>query len=173
MINKICFLTFLILINSCVFIDIESAGVFKAPAKYHSPKNNASKETIIEMQDGTKIIFSYLGGHCGGGVSFFGVILPVIPSYSSNTCEKEGLFISNKSSLEKNSITTIQLKYNNRIHKYYIDRGQLKFKIPNFSAFKKARDKTLIITKKTDNGNIITKEIPFEWKITTNIVVIP
>lgn len=43
------------------------------------------------------------------------------------------------------------------------------FSIPDFKSFKKAKDKTLIIHKKKDDGTIITKEISFKWKVISNL----
>lgn len=160
------------LLNNCVFYDIQYKGVFENSYKYHEPRNNYPKETKVIMEDDTEISFGYLGGHCGAGIEFVGIILPIIPFYNSNTCEENG-FMINYGAINKmeNKKISCQLKYNNTIYSP-IDNGT-KFHISDFKTFKKAEDKTLIIHKKTTEGKIITKEIPFEWKITTHTVVIP
>lgn len=183
MINKIYFLILLILINGCTFFNYQAAGVFNDPYQYQSKKYRHPLTTEVKI-DNSIYELSYIG-ECGSKMGFFTFLipLPLIPyKFSYNNCERNdfslGIFLTTKI-----SNTKFYLKYNNKTYNSYlkdylpdIHKGRfkyVKFKISSFSAFKKAKDKTLIITKKMDNGNIITKEIPFEWKITSHVVSIP
>ena len=64
------------------------------------------------------------------------------------------------------------LKYNNKIYEPRYDEKNI-FNIENFNEFKKAKDKTLIIHKEEEDGTIITKEMPFKWKIINQNIVLP
>lgn len=156
-------LMILFILNSCTFVNIRYAGVFREPIKYKNSKYSSYLKTA-EIDLDKKINFPYLGGWCGAGIEFFGFLLPIIPYYHKNTCEKNGFFI-----MGKTEELYFELKYNNKIYEPYYDGLQIKFKILDFNEFKKAKDKTLIIYK--DNKKI--KELPFDWKLTIQSVVIP
>ena len=123
-------------------------------------------------------------GKCGGGVTFFGIILPIIPVwFNFNSCEESFEIditdIKNISGLEIQNAT---LKYNNQTHTPYATEpliethGQnqehkyeygkkFKFKIPNFWHFRIADDKAIIVTGKTKDGQDFTQELPVKWGI--------
>lgn len=148
-------------IAGCIMVDIKGAGVFKEPARYDN-----RDIAHVEIQ-GNKEDFWHLG-QCGGSVGAIGIIVPIpVPWYFPNTCEKKGFAIGRTYSLD--STTTYQLRYNSVTYDPYVDDSGsisfIKFKIPNFSSFKKAPDKTLIIHKRKPDGTIFTKELPFDWKI--------
>ena len=110
-------------------------------------------------------------GRCGGGVSLSGIMIPAIPKFLFNKCEEKGFFIASKSLLDT-ILVNLQLKYNDRIYDPYFDindNGSIKFKIENFSSFKSATDKTLIIHKRNPDGTMWSKELPFDWKIVVEV----
>lgn len=154
--------------SSCMWTDIKAVGVFKNPVKYQSEKKNTSEVAYIKMSDGTKIRFHYLG-KCGGGATLFSLVIPMfIPIYfKTNSCEQDGLYIKSKLSPDTKGVA-FQLHYNNKTLSPYLDGDQIKFKIPNFSEFKSSTDKTLIIKK-----GKLAKELPFEWKVKIETVVVP
>lgn len=164
--------------SGCIVLDIKGAGVFKDPIKYNNrdytyidiPAGTDSQNKDISAGDGSKIGFGYLG-RCGRGISVFGIMIPIIPWVLFNECEERGFFVQSGHYLDEIGVT-VQLKYNNKIHNSYFDfedNGSIKFKIENFSTFKEAKDKSLIIHKKKPDGTMWSKELPFDWKIVTEV----
>lgn len=178
-------LLMLLSLNNCSIIFYKGSGVFKeSPSvEYKKPecsyeecgrRTNLEDRAYITMPDNKEIELRYFG-LCGGGVDLFGIILPIIPiDFHKNTCEKNGFYVS---SVKKYPNLRFNIKYDGKIYEQQIkDYGYIKtvsFPISNFKEFKKAKDKTLIIHKKTKDGKTIIKEVPFEWKIKTHSVVIP
>jgi len=168
--------------TSCIVVDVRGAGKFKEPIKHNNRYSVAYIDIPLgtrgydlryldrEEKDGSKIGFTYLGSCGGGGMSFSGIMLPIIPIpyYRTNTCEKDGFRVSSKTITDTLGIT-IQLHYNNKTYDPYIDNGSVKFKIPNFSEFKSATDKTLILHKIKPDGTMWTKELPFDWRVVVEI----
>ena len=168
------------LLSGCIMVEIKKAGVFEKPVIYNN-KNiayidiptgiiNEKKLRYLtkEEKNGSKIRFSYLG-NCGGSFGAIGIIVPIpFPWYFKNTCKQDGFRVSHQFITEPLGVT-LQLYYNNKIYNPYIDEGSIKFAINDFKTFKKAKDKTLIIHKKKPDGTIFTKELPFEWKIVTEV----
>ena len=175
-------LFFLNSLSSCVHVEIKGAGVFDGvksrndrsyyvtvPEGIHEesiPSNRAGKK-LFDPGDGSKIDFDHLGS-CGAQLSFTGIMIPIIPFWLPNFCESDGFHIYTKFGLDALGVT-LQLRYNSVTYEPYIDKGSVKFKIPDFSAFKKAPDKTLIIHKKKPDGTMWSKELPFEWKIVVEV----
>lgn len=170
MVRMFVFAIIILSLNGCIALGITRAGVFKQPVKYNNkniayikiPEGIYSKRKDISFGKGDSIGFSYLG-QCGGGISFFGMLIPLIPIPIFNKCEKNGF--GDISDLYLSSIgVTLQLYYNEKIYDSYTENGLVKFKITNFSDFKKANDKALIIHKKQPDGALWTKKLPFDWK---------
>jgi hypothetical protein len=176
----------LIILNSCIHVEIKGAGVFEKPVKHEGRFYVASIEvpagtygekpkffnadgslSRILDEDGSKIDFPYLG-KCGAQISFTGIMIPLIPFVLPNFCKSNGFYTAPKWYIDFVGVT-LQLHYNNTTYDPYIDNGSVKFKITDFKAFKKAPDKTLIIHKKKPDGTIFTKELPFDWKIVTEV----
>ena len=161
-------------VSSCIHVEIKGAGKFRTPVEYDNrdmtyitiPKGSYGKNNKYltrDKKDGSQIGFTYLGS-CGGGVSFTGVGLPFVPWIFFNKCESDGFVVTSKINLDILGVT-MQMRYNSKIYNPYSDRGFIKFRINNFTEFKKAPDKKLIIHKKRLDGTMFTKEIPFDWKI--------
>lgn len=171
-------------VNSCIHVEIKGAGVFKdvrsrndeyysvdVPAGVYGDGmklfNDRSFTNGFEARDGSKISFNHLG-RCGAQLSFTGIMIPIIPFFLPNFCRSDGFHIGVKWYFDLLGIT-LQLRYNGVTHNPYIDNGSVKFKIENFSTFKSAPDKTLIIHKRKPDGTMWSKELPFDWKIVTEI----
>lgn len=170
----------LLTISNCIHVAVKGAGVFKEPVRYEDFKwyrrawidippgaGKVPEGLTFNPGDGSKIDFRYLG-KCGGFVSLTGIVIPIIPFAYLNTCESDGFYVDNKWALDTLGIT-LQLHYNNKTYDPYIDNGSVKFKIPNFSEFKSAPDKSLILHKRKPDGSMWTKELPFDWKIVTEV----
>lgn len=172
-------------LSGCIVVDIKGAGAFKEPIKYDNrdtvyidiPRGifDEKEAKFFGEKDGSKIQFGYLGS-CGGGINFSGIMIPFFPVPRLNSCVEEGFYVFDKKRAEILGVT-FQLHYNGLTHDSYVDKSELhyhggsfqknyvEFKIPNFSAFKNAKDKTLIIHKKKPDGTMWSKELPFDWKI--------
>ena len=158
-------------------VDIKGAGAFKEPLKYDNRDTvyigipagifDEKGAKFFGEKDGSTIALRFLG-RCGSGISLSGIMIPIVPWPLFNKCEKDGFYISTRYYLNTIGIT-LQLHYNGITYDPYIDNGSVKFKIPNFSIFKKATDKTLIIHKKQPDGTTWTRELPFDWKIVVEV----
>jgi hypothetical protein len=179
----------LVSLCSCIVVDIGGAGVFKEPIKYDNRNRvyidipagifDEKRAKPFGKIDGSKIQFGYLGS-CGGGINFSGIMIPFFPVPRLNSCVEEGFYVFDKKRAEILGVT-FQLHYNGLTHDSYVDKSELhyhggsfqknyvEFKIPNFSAFKNAKDKTLIIHKKKPDGTMWSKELPFDWKIVVEV----
>ena len=169
-----------------MFNDIHRAGVFSYGAEHDQKKHlmyvdlsQPSSTLNITKEDKDHLEFTYLG-RCGGGITIgsLWIIIPVfaLPVPHFNKCEKEGFIVSSISYLDEKGFR-VELKYNGQVYDPYFDTSEIhiqgkkfrndwvKFKIPDFSEFKNAQDKTLIIHKQKPDGTIFTKELPFDWKI--------
>lgn len=183
MTNKI-FKTFAILASllatsSCIHVEIKGAGVFKEPLKHEGKWYVASVDVPPGLygkyadsvrkngEDGSKVAFRHIG-ECGAQLSFTGVMIPIIPFWLPNFCESKGLDVGSAAGAEISGVT-LQLYYSDKTRDPYIENGSIKFKIGNFSEFKKAPDKSLILHKRNPDGTIFTKELPFDWKIVTEV----
>ena len=167
----------LVSLSGCIVVNIKKAGVLKDPIRYDNRDTvyvdipagvfDAKDAKSFGVEDGSTVRFHFLG-RCGGGISLSGIMIPIIPWPLFNNCEEDGFYIATRYYLSTIGIT-LQLRYNNITYDPYIDDGSVKFKISNFSEFKKAEDKTLIIHKTKLDGTIWTKELPFDWKIVTEV----
>lgn len=180
-VSKIFFIPATIfLLNSCIHVEIKRAGVFNElyydyNSKYYTstisiPPGVYGKkpETLsYDPKDGSRISFRRLGS-CGSLVSFTGIMIPAIPYLKSNSCSSDGFYIKEKWALDLLGVE-VNLSYDGIVYEPYNDNGSIKFKIPNFKEFKKAKDKTLIIHKRRKDGTLFTKELPFEWKTVVEV----
>ncbi len=167
----------LLLVTSCIHVEIKGAGVFEGarnrndevymvdvpPGLYGKYADQIRKNG----HDGSKAGFSHLG-RCGAQLSFTGIMIPVIPFWLPNFCESKGFDVGSAAAGEISGIT-LQLRYNSKTYDPYIDNGSVKFRIENFSEFKKAKDKTLIIHKRKPDGTMWSKELPFDWKVVVEV----
>ena len=169
-------------LSGCIQFEVKKAGEFREPVEYDNRQiayieipgvapgirdEDDKKFISSEWKNGPNISFSYLG-NCGGGISFTGIMVPIVPWIFFNKCEERDFVVAGKRYLEIIGVS-IQLKYGNQIYEPYLDNVWVKFKIPNFSAFKNAKDKTLIIHKKKPDGTMWSKELPFDWKTVVEI----
>jgi hypothetical protein len=174
-------------LSGCIIVDIGSAGVFKEPIKYDNrdtvyidiPAGIFNNERAQFFKDGSKISFGYLGS-CGASLTLSGIMIPFFPAPRLNSCTKEGFYVYDKGGANTLGIT-FQLRYNGITYDSYFDTDEfysygnrfkkdyVEFKIPNFSDFKNAKDKTLIIHKKKPDGTMWSKELPFDWKIVVSV----
>ena len=175
MIKKLLILTLCLIISSCGGISVGAGIKFKKPVDAKSYAGNPGfTKDVVKLSNNTIIGFERPIGNCGAGVTFFGIILPVIPVWLNlNSCEKS--FDINISSLE---VSSAKLKYNNIIYdsvaveklvepyktKYEYGK-KFKFKIDNFWKFRMADDKAIIIIGKTKEGKEFTEELPIKWGV--------
>jgi hypothetical protein len=174
------FLTMVFLLSGldgCAVVDIKGAGVFKDPIKYDKRDTvyvdipagifDEKGAKFFSENDGSIIVLHFLG-RCGSGISLSGIMIPIVPWPLFNKCEEDGFYIATRYYLDTIGVT-LQLHYNGTTYNPYIENGSVKFKIENFSAFKRATDKSLILHKRKPDGTIFTKELPFDWKIVVEV----
>ena len=145
-------------------------------------KFNTGDDRVVELKNGIVVSFERPIGNCGVRMTFFGIILPIIPIwFSSNSCEKSLDINFNYSiSIKKlNKDSGIKLKYNDiifhpfaeeKLIMFYGKNGEyqseygrkFKFKIDDFKNFKEAEDKAIIISGKIDGKEFI-EELPIKW----------
>jgi len=177
MINKLLILTLCLILSSCGGISVVAGLKFKSSVDTgpEAGGNPNSLSDVAKLGNGKFIIFERPIGKCGAGVTFFGIILPIIPVWTSlNSCEKS--FDINVSSLE---VSITKLKYDNTIYEpvaieklienmtEYEYGKKFKFKIDNFWNFRIANDKAIIIIGKTKDGKEFTEELPVKWGVMT------
>ena|SRR3989338_4196039 len=168
---------FLFILPSCIHVEIKGAGVFDGARSRNDEVyildvpigiyGKVPQGLSYDPGDGSKVELYHIG-RCGAQLSFTGIMVPIIPFWLPNSCRSKGFYIEEKWSADLLGIS-YQLHYNSKTHNPYIDNNSIKFKIENFSEFKHAKDKTLIIHKKKLNGTIFTKELPFEWKTVVEV----
>ena len=177
MIKKLLTLTLCLIISSCSGFTKVAGLKFKKEVGAETNGGNASfTEDIIKLRNNIIISFKRPIGKCGEGVTFFGIILPIIPVLINfNNCEKS--FDISISGLE---ISNAKLKYNNSIYepvtiekliepyrtKYEYGK-KFKFKIINFWDFRMADDKAIIVIGKTKDGKEFIEELPVKWGVMT------
>ena len=171
MIRKILTLTLCLILSSCVGFN-SATGL----------KFNTGDDRVVELKNGRSIIFERPIGNCGVRITFFGIILPIIPIwFNSNSCEKslDIDFAGGIGIPELGLKAVIKLKYNGTVHdpialekltmlygingEHKSEYGRkFKFKIDDFKNFKEAEDKAIIISGKID-GKKFTEELPVKW----------
>ncbi len=178
MIRKLFTLTLCLIISSCGGFSVGAGLKFKkkVDAKTHAGNPGFTGDGVA-LDISTGVVFERPIGKCGANVTFFGILLPVIPVWMAfNSCEKE--FVISSSSKE---IVGLKLKYNGIIHdiiitekwekkhgdQVYMDGKKFKFKIDNFWKFRMADDKAIIVIVKTNDGKEFTKELPVKWGLMT------
>jgi hypothetical protein len=175
MIKKLLTLTLCLIITSC--------NGFTSGAGLKFKTGNRD----VELKSGTFVMFQEPLGKCGASVTFFGILLPIIPVwFRSNSCEKSfDIDFTGAVSIPKlGQNANIKLKYNGVIYDpvaveklvmFYGKNGEhqseygkkFKFKIDNFWKFRMADDKAIIIIGKTEDGKEFTEELPVKWGIMT------
>ena len=93
-----------LIVSSCGGISVRANIKFKKPVDAESLGGNPGyTKDVVKLNNGTIISFPRPIGNCGAGITFFGVILPVIPVWLNlNRCEEN---FTPDPSLEKNSLT--------------------------------------------------------------------
>lgn len=177
MIKKLLTLTLCLIVFSCGGISVGAGIKFKKSVNAVSFAGNPGFTSDgIKLSSDIAISFPRPIGECGARVTFFGIILPVIPVWLNlNSCEKS--FVINISDTE---VLSAKLKYNGVIHDpvtierksdithswvLYEVLTEYKFQIPNFWKFRMADDKAIIVRGKTKDGKEFTEELPVEWGI--------
>lgn len=134
----------------------------------------------VKLKNSLIIGFDRPIGDCGAGVTFFGILLPIIPvGINLNNCEKSfdikisGLEISN-AKLKYNSIAYEPIATEKLIETHEGEPGykyeygkKFKFQIPNFWNFRMADDKAIIVIGKTKDGKNFIEELPVKWGVMT------
>jgi hypothetical protein len=173
MIRKLLIITLCLIIASCGGISVRASIKFKKPVDAESLGGNPGFTfDLIKLKSGSTIAFDRPIGGCGAGITFFGVILPVIPVWLNlNRCEE-----SFDVSISGLGISNVKLKYNGIINdpvsveklretKYEYYEKKFKFKIDNFWKFRMANDKAIIVSGKTKDGKEFTEELPVKWGV--------
>ena len=182
MIKKILTLALCLIVSSCGGISVRASIKFKKPVDAESLGGNPGyTKDVVKLNNGTIISFPRPIGNCGAGITFFGVILPVIPVWLNlNRCEENFTIAIPKPFSTSNlaEVSNAKLKYNGVIYdpiavekKIDVTRswtlyGSLtdyKFQIPNFWQFRMADDKAIIVSGKTEDGKEFTEELPVKW----------
>lgn len=165
----------LLILTLCCFIPGCGGGTFVAGLKFKkevgaetNPGNPGFTSDVVKLKSGKFIGFERPIGKCGAGVTFFGIILPIVPVWANlNSCEKG--FEVNISGLE---VSKAMLRYNNVTYnpisveilaepyktKYEYGR-KFKFKMDDFQEFRFANDKLIIVTAKAKDGTEFTQEL--------------
>ena len=177
MIKKLLILTLCLIVSSCGGISVGAGVKFKKSVNAESFAGNPGFTSDgVKLNNDISINFPRPIGECGSGVTFFGIILPVIPVwFNLNRCEKS--FVINISDTE---VLSAKLKYNGVIHDpvaterrvdiahswvLYGVLTEYKFQIPNFWKFRMVDDKAIIVSGKTKDGKEFTEELPVKWGI--------
>jgi hypothetical protein len=173
MIKKLLTLTLCLIISNCIGFNSAAGLKFKTGDK------------VVKLKNGTFVTFERPIGNCGTKVTFFGIILPVIPvHFSSNSCEKsfDIDFAGAVSIPELGREAGVKLKYNGIIYdpvaveKLVMSYGingenkseygkKFKFKIDSFWKFRMADDKAIILSGKTKDGKEFTEDLPVKWGV--------
>jgi hypothetical protein len=179
MIKKSLTIALCLIIANCGGISVGAGVKFKKSVGAESFGGNPGfMKDVIKLSNGTIIGFERPISNCGAGITFFGIVLPVIPvRMTLNSCEKS--FDINISGLE---ISNAKLKYSNtsyepvavekliEVHgqneEYKYEYGKkFKFRIDNFWKFRMADDKAIIVSGKTKDGKEFTEELPVKWGV--------
>ena len=116
MIKKIlCTLLCLTFISCGGFTKVAGLKFNKLGNSHPNYGNAGFTDDAIKLDNREKFIgFMRPMGECGGGVSFFGILLPIIPvGFTLNSCE-ENFFITT----EGHEILNLKIKYGNTTHDY-------------------------------------------------------
>ena len=177
MIKKILTIILCLIISSC--------SGFTSGAGLKFKTENRTENKFVKLKNGTFATFQEPIGDCGSSITFFGILLPVIPVwFSLNICEKSfNIDFTGTSGVPRlEQDTKIKLKYNGIIYDpitveklvmFYGKNGEnkseygkkFKFKINNFWKFRMADDKAIIISGKTEDGKEFTEELPVKWDV--------
>jgi hypothetical protein len=191
MIKKISLIILCLSISSCGGFTYVAGLKFKKEvgAKTHGGNPGFTSDTT-KLSNGIIIGFDRPIGKCGGGLTFFGILLPVIPVwFTMNSCEKEFVIVDAGGDIKLD----LKLKYNGNIYEpnftgnkvtydgnvyapqtnvkgeigYSYSTPEFKFKIDNFWQFRMADDKAIIVIGKTKDGKEFTEELPVKWGVMT------
>ena len=174
MIRKIILILLCLSISSCGGFSVVSGLKFKKAVKAETNAGNASfTDDVVTLKNEKFISFNRPIGKCGAGITFFGIILPIIPVWITlNNCEEDFIINFYGTWQMKNNVD-LKLKYNGTIyHAVSIEnitkdgyRKKYKFTINNFWKFRMADDKAIIVTGKTEDGKEFTQELPVKWGV--------
>lgn len=175
MIRNIFIILLCLSVCSCGGLSIIAGAKFKKEVGAKTNAGNASHtDDTVKLSNGIIISFDRPMGDCGAGITFFGIILPVIPVWLNlNSCENS--FDVNISGLE---VSNAKLNYNGIMHDPIVTKKliepyktryeygkKFKFQIHNFWKFRMADDKAIIVSGKTKDGREFTQELPVKWGI--------
>ncbi len=170
MIKKLLILMLCLILFSCGGFSIVAGVKFKKVVGAATNNGNpSSTDDVVKLSNEKFISFKRPIGECGTGVSFFGIILPIIPvGVTTNKCEE-----SFDISTEGYEVLMINLKYNGSTYDSVSMenltkdgyRKKFKFKIQNFWKFRMSDDKAIIVSGKTKDGQEFTQELPVKWGI--------
>jgi len=170
---KRLFALFLFLINSgCIGFNSATGLKFKT-----------GDDRVVKLKNDTFIDFERPIGNCGVKLTFFGIILPVIPIwYSSNSCEKSfDIAFTSIVNTDSGIKADLKLKYDGVFYDpvavekftefYFLQNREskvqyskkFKFQIPNFRKFRIANDKAIIVTGKSKDGKEFIEELSVKW----------
>jgi hypothetical protein len=175
MIKKIFYLILSIIlcltITSCGGATFMAGLKFKKSVNSNSNAGNPSFTTdVVKLSNKKFIGFSRPMGNCGAGVTFFGIVLPIIPIWVTlNSCEKSFVIaVEGKKELD------LRIRYDNNIYDPIsieskvvnaYNTTEYKFQIPNFWSFRMADEKSIIVITKTADGKNFTEELPVKWGV--------
>ena len=179
MIRKILTLTLCLIISSC--------SGFTSGAGLKFKTENRTENRFVKLKNGTFATFQEPIGKCGASITFFGILLPIIPVwFSLNSCEQSfDIDFTGASGVPRlGQDTKIKLKYNGIIYDpvaveklvmFYGRNGEhqseygkkFKFKIDDFWKFRMDDDKAIIIIGKTEDGKEFSEELPVKWGVMT------
>ena len=180
MIRKILTLTLCLVISSCGGFTKVAGLKFKSSVDTGKPTggNPNSLSDVVKLENGIVISFPRPIGECGARISFFGIILPVIPVWATwNSCED-----SFDINISRSEILNVKLKYNGIIYDPVVVKKKIdvthsgilygllteyRFQIINFWKFRMADDKAIIVSGKTKDGKDFTEELPVKWGVMT------
>ena len=148
---------------------------------------NRTENRFVKLKNGTFATFQEPIGKCGASVTFFGILLPIVPVwFNLNRCETSfNIDFTGGSGVPRlRQDANIKLKFNGVIHdpfaveklvmfygknaEYQSEYGRrFKFKIDNFWKFRMTDDKVIIVSGKTEDGKEFTEELPVEWGVMT------
>jgi hypothetical protein len=181
MIRKIFLIILCLSISGCGGFNVAAGIKFKKEVNAKSFAGNPgfTGDSVILNID-TGITFERPIGKCGAGITFFGILLPVIPVwFDLNSCERS--FDIDVIGIQRfGEDANLKLRYNGIIYssvavekliepyktKYEYGK-KFKFKIDNFWQFRMADDKAIIVSGKTKDGKEFTKELPVKWGVVT------
>lgn len=178
--KKISILILCLILSSCGgFTEVAGLKFKKEVNSKTHGGNPGFTGDVVKLNSVTTVAFERPIGKCGASVSFFGILLPVIPVWLNfNSCDKSfdidiyGFEILAKLKYNGTTYEPIKVEKLIEVHvqdeKYKYEYGRkFKFKIDNFWKFRMADDKAIIVIGKTKDGKEFTEELPVKWGVMT------